>query len=175
VTTGKAAWSFPWETDNDVNAADPIVYGNRFFISSGYGTGCALIEVKENKPRVMWKNGIMSSHFSSLLQMDGLIYGNDGSALTGKGVFRCLDIGTGKELWGKSLGLGSLCAAGDKLIFLTARGAVHIVEASNSSYREVSSASSVLSPNCWTPPAFCRGRIYLRNHKGDIVCIDMNK
>jgi len=175
VANGKAIWSFPWETDYDVNAADPIVSGNRFFISSGYGTGCTFIEAKENKPRVVWKNMLMSSHFSSLVQIAGYIYGNDGSALSGKGVFRCLEIETGKESWGKSLGLGSLCAAGGKLILLTARGDLHIVEASSSYYREVSSASGVLSPTCWTPPVFCRGRIYLRNHKGDIVCIDMKQ
>jgi outer membrane protein assembly factor BamB len=173
AVSGSAIWSFPWKTDYDVNAADPVVMGKRVFISSGYGTGCALIEPDGTKARAVWDNGLIASHFSSLVRMGGHIYGNDGSALTGRGVFRCLDVETGKESWGANLGLGSLCAAGDKLILLTAKGDLFIVEASPSSYRVISSASGVLPSKCWTPPVFCRGRIYVRNHNGDIACVDV--
>ena len=40
---GSLLWRHPWKTDYGVNAADPIISGNTVFISSGYGTGCALI------------------------------------------------------------------------------------------------------------------------------------
>jgi outer membrane protein assembly factor BamB len=173
TANGSAIWSFPWKTDYDVNAADPVVIGNRIFISSGYETGCALVEPDGTKARAVWGNGLIASHFSSLVRMGGHIYGNDGSALTGRGVFRCLDIEKGKESWGTNLGLGSLCAAGDKLILLTAKGDLHVVEASPISYRVISSASGVLSSKCWTPPVFCRGRIYVRNHNGDTACVDV--
>jgi hypothetical protein len=29
----------------------------------------------------------------------------------------------------------------------------------------------VLDGNCWNAPVLCEGRIYCRNHRGDIVCL----
>ncbi len=44
---GKLLWSYPWETDMGINVSQPIVVDrNRFFISSGYGKGAALVELK---------------------------------------------------------------------------------------------------------------------------------
>jgi len=39
--TGQLLWRVPWETT--VNVATPIVSGDRVFITSGYGHGCAMI------------------------------------------------------------------------------------------------------------------------------------
>ncbi|MHC4105315.1 MAG: PQQ-binding-like beta-propeller repeat protein, partial [Planctomycetota bacterium] len=81
VETGELLWSYPWRTDFDVNAADPVVEGNRVFISSGYGTGSALLEMsKKGPPRLIWKNNILRSHFSSIIYLDGYLYGNDGQS-----------------------------------------------------------------------------------------------
>ena len=42
---GQEVWSYPWKTEYDVNAADPIVAGDKVFISSGYNHGGALLKV----------------------------------------------------------------------------------------------------------------------------------
>ena len=39
VKDGQRLWSFPWK--GTTNAADPIFYDNKIFISSGYDKGCA--------------------------------------------------------------------------------------------------------------------------------------
>jgi outer membrane protein assembly factor BamB len=45
--SGALLWSYPWETDMGINVSQPIVVDkNRFFISSGYGKGAALVELK---------------------------------------------------------------------------------------------------------------------------------
>jgi len=175
VKTGRKAWSYPWITTHNVNAADPLVYENRVFISSNYGSGCALLDISYHKPKLIWKNNNINSHFSAFILIDGYIYGNDGFAGSSRGVFRCLDIETGKEMWGKGLGFGSLIAADGKLILLNEKGNLFIVKATPSSYQEISSARSVLSRTCWTPPVLCKGMIYCRNHRGDLVCIDVGK
>jgi outer membrane protein assembly factor BamB len=174
VRTGREIWSYPWVTGNDVNAADPLVFDDRVFISSNYGAGSALIDFSGRKPRLLWKNSTMNSHFSSFVLIDGYIYGNDGFAGRRSGVFRCLDAETGREMWSESLGFGSLIAADGKLILLTEYGTLHIAEADPSRYREISRASSILSSSCWTPPVLCDGRIYLRNHRGELVCVDVS-
>jgi outer membrane protein assembly factor BamB len=175
VKTGKEAWSYPWRTRYDVNASDPLIMGNQIFISSNYGAGCALLELNGNKPRVLWKNGNMSSHFSSFIYIDGYIYGNDGFAGSRGGTFRCLDSKNGEVVWSESLGFGSLIAADGKLILLNERGDLFIAKATPSSYEEISSASGVLARTCWTPPVLCNGLLYCRNNRGDLVCIDISK
>ena len=44
-TTGKLLWSYDKVANNTANIATPIVRGNRVFLSSGYGTGAALLEM----------------------------------------------------------------------------------------------------------------------------------
>ncbi|UCF96691.1 MAG: PQQ-like beta-propeller repeat protein [Spirochaetaceae bacterium] len=175
VQTGKQAWSYPWTTDNDVNAADPLVFDNRVFISSNYGAGSALLDISGRQPKVLWRNRSLNSHFSSFVLIDGYIYGNDGFAGRRYGVFRCLDAKTGREQWAEDLGFGSLIAADGKLILLTEQGNLHIAEATSASYQEISSAPSILSSSCWTPPVLCNGLIYLRNHRGELVCLDVRR
>jgi outer membrane protein assembly factor BamB len=174
VQTGRQAWSYPWVTGNDVNAADPLVFDDRVFISSNYGAGSALLDISGRQPRLLWRNQRMNSHFSSFVLIDGYIYGNDGFAGRRSGVFRCLDAQTGREMWSESLGFGSLIAADGKLILLTEQGNLQIAAATPSGYREISRARSLLSSSCWTPPVLCDARIYLRNHRGELVCLDVS-
>lgn len=173
--TGKLLWSYPWRTEHDVNAADPLVVGNRVFISSNYGKGCVLLEMTGKKPKVLWQNNRMSSHFSSFIYLDGYIYGNDGSSWIKNSVFRCLDINTGEEMWGEALGFGSLIAVSGKLIMLNAGGDLFIAEATHHSYREIARAEKVLARTCWTPPVFWNGGIFCRNLRGDLIYISFKK
>jgi hypothetical protein len=160
---------------HDVNAADPLVTESGIFISSNYGAGCALIEINGSKPRLSWKNDAFDSHFSSFVYIDGYIYGNDGGAFSDRGTFRCLEARTGKEMWASDLGFGSLIAVGDTLVILNSRGDLITAEATPRSYREISKANGVISRKCWNSPAFANGRIYVRNDRGEVVCVDVRK
>ena len=43
---GELLWDYPWQTPFDINAGQPLLVGdNRIFLSSGYGTGAAVIEL----------------------------------------------------------------------------------------------------------------------------------
>jgi outer membrane protein assembly factor BamB len=150
-----------------------VVSGNNVFISSGYSTGCTLLKINNNKPAAVWENKVMSSHFSSFIFMDGYIYGNDGNAGS-TGTFKCIEMATGKEIWGERLGFGSITATEDYLIMLTERGRLHIAQLNPKGYEEIARAT-VLSSTCWTPPVICRGMIFCRNHRGDIVCVNVRK
>ena len=175
LETGKGLWFYPWKTGYDVNAADPLIAGNRIFISSNYGSGCAMLEINDNKPHVLWKNGKFNSHFSSFIFINGYIYGNDGAAFSDRGVFRCLEADSGKEMWASDLGFGSLIAVNDKLVMLNSTGDLIIAEATPEAYVEIARAEDILPRKCWPPPVFANGRIYLRNDKGEVVCIDVSK
>ncbi|MDP7396115.1 MAG: PQQ-like beta-propeller repeat protein, partial [Lentisphaeria bacterium] len=53
--SGRELWQFAWATSYDVNAADPIFMGNRFFVSSGYGTGATVARVRNGNVEGLWR------------------------------------------------------------------------------------------------------------------------
>jgi outer membrane protein assembly factor BamB len=175
LKTGKQLWFYEWETSWDVNAADPTVVGDKIFITSGYKRGCTLLDISGATPKSLWENKEMASQFSSPVYLDGNIYGISGNA--GKGDLKCIDLNTGKVKWSHDSGFGSLMVADNKLIILNERGVLTIAEASPSGYKEISSAK-VMDPKgakCWTMPVLCNGKIYCRDSKGQLVCIDVSK
>jgi outer membrane protein assembly factor BamB len=105
----------------------------------------------------------------------GHAYGFCGRAGDNKTALRCLDLATGEVKWSQVLGFGSLMAADGKLIVLTELGRLSIVDATPAGYMELTKVDSLLSKKCWTVPVLCGGRIYCRNEKGDLVCVDVSR
>ncbi len=182
VQNGERQWAYPWDTGFDSNAADPIIAGQKVFVSSCYAKGnvngdkgCALLDVTTGEPKPVWTNLSMRSHFSSAVVLAGHVYGFDGRAGNSKTALKCIDLETGEERWSHVLGFGSLMAVGGKLIVLTEQGCLLIVEATPAGYRELSKADNLLSKKCWTVPVLCGGRIYCRNEQGDLVCVDVSR
>lgn len=175
LKTGRKRWEHEWVTKHDVNAADPIVVGQKVFISSGYGKGAALVDFSGGRTREVWRKQSLSNHFSTSLLFDGHIYGFDGN--TGRGTFRCFTFDTGEEKWSKDLGFGSLIAADGKLIILNEKGRLYIIEATAAGYREMAQrqAMNAKGAKCWTAPVLSRGRLYLRHSNGDVVCLDLEE
>lgn len=172
--TGAMAWSFPWKTSYDVNAADPIISGNTVFLSSSYGTGAGLIEFKQGKATAIWQNKSMRNHFNSCVLIDGYLYGCSGEAGSASHLM-CLEHKTGQVKWTeKSVGLGSLMAADGKLIVMSDKGELIIAKAQPTGFEALARAK-VLSGKCWTTPVLANGRIYCRNAAGNVVCLDVKK
>jgi outer membrane protein assembly factor BamB len=111
--TGEVLWEYPWKTDYDVNASQPvIVSGTHVFLSSGYGHGAVMLEVTRADPkwsvREVWRNIRMKNQFSTSLLHDGYLYGLDESILA------CLDAATGDVKWkGGRYGYGQVVLARD--------------------------------------------------------------
>jgi outer membrane protein assembly factor BamB len=170
--TGKPLWEFPWKTSYDANIADPIVFGGEVFVSSGYGTGCALLKVAGGKATEVWRNKSMRNHFSSCVLWQGHVYGIDND--TGKkNEVKCLDWKTGEVRWAQAgLGCGALLVADGKLVILGEKGELVVAEALPAAWKEIARAQ-ILSGKCWTTPVLCGGRLYARSGKGDVVCVDL--
>lgn len=166
---GKLLWSSPWQTEHDVNAADPVISGGQVFITSGYGRGCALVDFSGAEPRKLWENKNMRSHMSGPVLIDGHLYGFDDMRLV------CLEWKTGEQKWEeKSPKKGALMAAGDKLIVLGETGRLAIAQATPKGYQEIAGAK-VVDGRCWTMPILANGRIYARNSDGHLACVDVRK
>jgi len=169
---GKELWRFPWKTAYDVNGADPIVSGEWIFISSGYRHGCALLRMRGANVERVYENKNMHNHFNPSVLINGYLYGIDGDA-GHPGGLRCIEFATGTVKWTEtSTGTGALMAAGDKLIVQGEKGELIIAQATPDAFRPLARAQ-VLGGKCWTTPVLANGRIYCRNSRGDLVCVDV--
>lgn len=170
--SGKQLWQYPWENRPYNVSATPIVSGDKVFISSAYGGGCALLKVAGDRVSEVWRGRQMSNHFNNCMLWKGYLYGTHGHT-GGSPPLRCLDFQTGEVMWSHRIrGGAALLLAGGKLILLTGEGELRAVDPSPDGYKEVARAK-VLNPVCWTPPVLSGGRIYGRNNDGDLVCLDV--
>jgi outer membrane protein assembly factor BamB len=173
AASGKVLWTVPWKTAYDVNASDPLMSstGNKAFITSGYDTGCEMIEHSPAGARVLWRTKALAMHFATPLYVDGHFYGVSSNA-GATGALRCVDVNTGAVVWSQPMPHGSVIAAGGRLIILTERGDLICAEATPERYKELGKAR-VLDGTCWTAPVLANGRIYCRNDRGRVICLDV--
>jgi outer membrane protein assembly factor BamB len=175
--SGKMLWSMKWLTEYGVNAADPIPYGDKVFISSGYGKGAALFKPAadpEGEPDVVWKNRTFRTQMNAAVLVDKHLYGADGDTAS-KNFLKCIEIETGKQTWSQpDFGTGGLVVADGKFIALAAKGELMIAPVSPEAFQPTARAN-VLGGKSWTAPVLANGIVYCRNSAGDLVAIDLRK
>lgn len=164
AATGKLLWQVPWRTDWDVNAATPLIVGDKIFITSNYKHGCALVDVAANKPTVVWENTELQCHFNSPVLYNGHIYGISNW-------MACLDPASGRALWKQSgFEKGGLIIADGVILALDgAKGDLVMVEASPRAYRELGRIKP-LGGQSWTAPVLADGKLVIRNKK-TLACL----
>ena len=171
---GKEAWRVRWVTQYGVNAANPIFHEDKMFISTGYGKGAGLFDLKENPPKEIWKSKVLRTQLNAGVLYEGNIYGADGDT-TEKASLKCIDFATGKELWKEpNFGNGGVIVAAGKLILLSAQGELMVAPADPSGFKPLARAQ-VLGGSSWTAPVLANGMIYCRNSRGDVVCADVRE
>ncbi|MHC5005344.1 MAG: outer membrane protein assembly factor BamB family protein, partial [Planctomycetota bacterium] len=164
--SGRELARHPWSRNSETNPATPIVLDDRIFISAGYNDGCTLLRLDEAGLTPIWKSRVMRNKVGTSILIDGHVYGFDES------MFKCIDL-EGNERWRvRGMGMGSLTAAGDRLIIVTSRGELVVAEASPEAFRELSRTKVLDGGTCWATPVLHDGRIYCRNSEGEVVCRD---
>jgi outer membrane protein assembly factor BamB len=171
ASDGKKLWYYPWHTQFDANIATPIVAGDYVFISSDYGTGCALLHVVGTdgsfKAEEVYakRNKLMRNHHSTCVLADGYLYGFDDSLL------KCVDLRKGTEKWSsRKFEKGCVLWADGHLIVLGEGGTLGTVKATPEEFRLTGTINEALQgPECWALPSVSGGRLYLRDHH-HVVC-----
>ncbi|MGB0583155.1 MAG: PQQ-binding-like beta-propeller repeat protein, partial [Limisphaerales bacterium] len=160
--SGRPLWSFPWTTQYDVNAVDPVfTSGNTLFISSAYNVGGGMYAIRQTTGRSVWRNKNMINHFNSCVYLDGHLYGIHGHADKTRGELRCLEARSGRVVWSeRSVGLGSLMVADGKLVIISEMGTLMIADASPKGFR-TSGRMQALGPKCWAAPVLANGLVYV--------------
>jgi outer membrane protein assembly factor BamB len=169
--TGRELWRYPWETGWDTNNPDPLIYGDSVFISS-FSRGCALLSLKDGQPKVIYDKETLHNNLSPGVIVGDYLYSANGEAKK-ETDFRCIHFPTGEVKWiQKDLPTASVICVSGKLLILTERGELVLAEASAAAFKPIARAQ-VLGGVCWTPPALANGLLYIRNAKGDLVCLDL--
>ncbi len=174
ASDGRLLWRYPWTIGNRCNIATPIIHAGHVFVSSGYGKGCALLQVASEggkfEAKRVYAHTQMRNHFSSSVRVGEHIYGFDEQALT------CLEFETGKVAWTerRAFGKGSVLAAGDVLVVLGENGELALVEATPTAFRRLASHRFSQRPQCWSAPALAQGKLYVRDDE-KIVCLEVAK
>lgn len=169
ASDGKQLWSVSWPTGCDVNAATPLVSGNRILIASGYNHGCGLVEVSGDSARIVWQNKAIQAHFSSPVLYDSQVYG-----IGDPGNLVCLEPGSGRVLWqqaGFEKG-GLIIVDGLLMAFQGNTGVLVLAKADAGGYQEVGKFTP-LGGQSWTAPIVASGKLIVRN-KTALACFDLN-
>lgn len=175
---GRLIWESDWPGRIAV-IPTPIVKGNRVYISSGYGVGSKLVEVKpDGSTTDIWFNKVMKNHHGGVIEVEGHLYGySDGPGWT------CQSLETGEMVWNEKRALkkGAIGYADGRFYLVEeTTGTVVLIDASPEGWQE--RGRFVLSPQTqrrkpsgrvWVHPVIANGQLYLRDQEY-IYCFDVS-
>jgi len=176
--TGAVHYRKRWRAryDASVNAATPLVLGDHLFFTACYETGALLLKLQpDGTAKEIWQGeDVMDCHYNTPVYHDGHLYGFHGRQERSPD-FRCVDLATKKVAWEKQrYGCGSLILADGKLVVLTERGDLVLVEATPAAYRERARAHGFDAAPCRAQIALAGGRLYGRDQK-KLICFNLVK
>ena len=157
-----------------VNAATPLILGDRIFLSASYGTGAVLLQVAGNAVKEVWSGDeSMSNHYSTSVHHEGYLYGFNGRQEFGQNL-RCVEVATGKVMWSvDGFGAGTLLLAGNTLVVMRESGELALVPASPKAFRFAARAP-LMKGVVRAYPALADGRFYVRNER-QLSAYDLRK
>jgi outer membrane protein assembly factor BamB len=186
--SGKIDFHFPWRSPDleSVNASNPVVVGDRVFISECYGPGGALLKVRPGGYEELWtdkekrRNKSMQCHWMTPIHHDGYLYGSSGRHPQ-NAQLRCIELATGKIMWSEPrLYRSSLLMADGHFVFLGEDGMLRLLKVNPKRYEEVSqlelrvpgSKEALLEYPCWAAPILAHGLLYVRGNDR-LVCLEL--
>jgi outer membrane protein assembly factor BamB len=148
-----------------VNAATPLLLGDRIFASASYGTGAVLLDTAGGALNPVWaSDDALSNHYATSVSYQGLLFGFHGRQEYGPSL-RCIDASTGAVKWSiDRFGAGSILRIGERLLVLHEDGRLFLAGASASGFEPIAEAR-ILTPTVRALPAYASGVLYAHNEK----------
>jgi outer membrane protein assembly factor BamB len=174
---GDLQWMTPFKADYSIAVATPVwCPGNLLFISSEYGGGAKVVELKRNGMQTtaseLWSSVRLRLHHGNAMQVGDALYFSSG----GKGsqaILSAVDVRSGKIHWQeRSIEKATFVWADQKLITLDQSGTLMIAHPSPQSFKIVSKAP-LLTELSWTPPVLVGTRLYLRDRRS-LMSVDLS-
>lgn len=156
--TGKKLWSIDGSTEETVVTA--VTDGSRVFLGGGYPKNHTMALEADGSGKIAWEN-VTKTYVPSMIVKNGHVFavGDAGRAV-------CWHSATGEERWNEKVDrefYGSPVMA-DSRIYVTSKGGVtSVFEATPEKFTLLGQNS--LGDECFSSPAICDDRIYLRSAK----------
>ncbi len=163
---GTELWRIPWKTSLHVSACDPLVLGERVFLSSRYGRGHALYDVSGSAPKLVWEN---HGESSGNTYSSGFRHGTGTYVFTGNGL-ASLDPADGSLRW-ETAGWGRAMVIGGTLFLLMHKGELRAGPLDPARKFEPVLTAQLIGGTTNNCPAYWDKNLYLRNEAGDIACL----
>jgi len=180
---GRLLWRLELSQGYDEHAAWPIYEEPTLWISAPFRWGSSLMKLSADgaAPEAIWHSERLSNDVFSSVCHAGFLYGFDLRDIQAKthrssnGRFRCLDLKTGEPRWETDqTSHTSVLVADGKLILFNDRGELILARATPEKYEELARVAVLTGEIGWTPPALCRGRLYMRNqHQAACIYIGL--
>ena len=133
---GKEFWNAPWETSYCVNASSPVVYKDIVFNTSGYKMGGQALKFSKDGYKILWKSEVIAAQHSDPILINGYLYSYSGESGRKNGLFKCVNLSTGKEMWStKEVSQGTLTYVDGYLILMDISGNVYLVKPDPESFK----------------------------------------
>jgi outer membrane protein assembly factor BamB len=182
ATDGKLLWSYNKVANKTAVIPTPLVEGDHVFVSSGYGTGAALLKlsksgdgVKADEVYFIEQNEFQNHHGQMILH-EGHVYAGRGH---GRGYPACVELASGKVVWAENEnvpagGSAAVIFVGDQLLFRYEQGGlIALIEATPVEYRlKGTFTPEYTEGKNWAHPVVCDGKLYLRQ-KDRLMCYDV--
>ena len=173
AATGKELWRSPeWTNEFDNNIAQPIVLADgSVFLSSGYGTGSILLDIKKAGSdwtvTTRWTApNRFKLKFNTGVERGGFVYGLD------EGILACLDLKTGRIRWKAGhYQYGQVLLFDNVLLVVAENGDLALVEVSPGGGHEIARFHAI-DGKTWNHPAISGSRLFVRNGE-EAACFDL--
>lgn len=149
-----------------VNAASPVMLGNRLFLSASYGIGAVLANVTANRLEEVWReDNLYSSQYCTPVESDGVLFGIDGRQDIPPAELKCFDPVARRVLWSASdVEYGTLIQADGKLLILSTSGELELAAIDRTRHHPLAK-TKVLDGTTRAIPALANGRLYVRDDR----------
>ncbi len=170
--TGKLLWRIDRSGKTAV-IPTPICRDNLIFVTSAYGIGCNLFEIKKTDGQFSaserYANRELENHHGGVILIGNHVYATNRNSIV------CLELETGDVAWEeRSVGKGSLSYADGHLYLRSEKGPIALIEANPELYVEKGRFDqpdrSRLSS--WPHPVIANGRLLLRD-RDKLLCFDI--
>ncbi len=170
ATSGRLLWSYNRIANGTANISTPLLSDDLVFVSTGYETGAALLQLAgaaggvAATERYFLPPKTFQNHHGNMVLDAGVVYAGHGHR---QGFPIALELASGQILWGpvRNAGHGSAAVAwaDARLYFRYESGLMMLIEAAADGYRERGSFEipDVARPS-WSHPVIANGKLLLR-------------
>ena len=169
--SGELLWE--WEHGGSggpgAHSMTPIVVGEGRLFLAHKDQASKLVQLGGEGEAVfedVWEDRTIRNSYTVPVYHDGHVYAYSARFLT------CVDAATGESKWrSRAPGDGFLIAVDGRLVVVTKKGSVHLIEATPEGYREIAGLP-VFADLSWSAPSFADGSIYVRSF-GELARLDL--